>query len=235
MKIYAVIPARSNSKRFKNKNIQKLNKIPLFMHSINFAKKLKFIDKIIFTSDSNKYLNKIKNFKKLIKHRRSEKASRDKSMEEHIIKDLKKFFLIKNISIPDALLWLRPTHPLRSKKTFEKAFKLFLKYKKSVFVVHKVESRLFKQNEKYLIPANNLFKNRSMIRSQDCKPYFSIFSGEYFFFPKKFSKKFLSKKKMFVVSDKYTNVDIDNKRDLEILQNLISSNQKFYKKYLHDK
>ena len=40
--------------------------------------------------------------------------------------------------------------------------------------------------------------------------------------------------KLFVVSDKYTNVDIDNNNDFKILQNLISSNPKFYKKYLHD-
>tara|TARA_Y100000741_G_scaffold342304_1_gene305201 strand:- start:3039 stop:3743 length:705 start_codon:yes stop_codon:yes gene_type:complete len=234
MKIYAIIPARSNSKRFKNKNIKKLNKIPLFMHSINFAKKLKFIDKIIFTTDSNKYLNKIEHFQKLIKHKRSKKASTDQAMEEDIIKDLKIFFLKKSITIPHALLWLRPTHPLRSKKTFEKGFKLFSKYKKSVLIVHKEDSRLFKQSGKYITPLNKKFKKRSMIRSQDCKPYFSIFSGEYFIFPRKISKKFLSMQKLFVVSDKYTNVDIDNNNDFKILQNLISSNPKFYKKYLHD-
>ena len=40
---------------------------------------------------------------------------------------------------------------------------------------------------------------------------------------------------MYVVSDKYTNYDIDNPIDLRILQNLINSNLKIYKKLLHDK
>ncbi len=235
MKIYAVIPSRSKSKRFKHKNIAKLNNIPLFIHSLNFAKKLKFIDKIIFTSDSKEYLDKVKNFKKLIKHKRSLKASKDNSMEEHIIRDLKNFFLINNIVLPDALLWLRPTHPLRSISTFIKAHKIFANSKKSVLIIHKEESRLFKINGRYLEPINKKLRNRSMIRGQDCKPLYSIFSGEFFNFPKKITKNFLGKKKMYVVSDKYTNYDIDNPIDLKILQNLIKSNSNFYKKFLHDR
>ena len=48
MKIYAVIPARSGSTRFKNKNLKKFLGKELFLHSIFFARKLKFISKIIF-------------------------------------------------------------------------------------------------------------------------------------------------------------------------------------------
>ena len=38
MLIYAIIPARSGSKRFPNKNIYNFLKQPLFYHSIFFAK-----------------------------------------------------------------------------------------------------------------------------------------------------------------------------------------------------
>ena len=96
MRTYAVIPARSGSKRSNNKNIAKLLNIPLFMHSINFANKLKFIDKIILTSDSKRYLNIANDNKKLIKHLRSKKSSKDTSMEEHILRDLIKFLKKKN-------------------------------------------------------------------------------------------------------------------------------------------
>ena len=51
-----------------------------------------------------------------------------------------------------------------------------------------------------------------MIRSQDCKPLFKIFSGEYFKFPKKYSKTFLAKAKYYVVAPKETDFDIDEKR-----------------------
>ena len=94
MIIYAVVPARSLSQRFKNKNIALLGKTPLFMHSINFAKKLKFVSKIIFSTDSKKYIQKIKKKSNIIIHKRSKKASSNFAMEEDIlqdiIKDLKK-------------------------------------------------------------------------------------------------------------------------------------------------
>lgn len=235
MNIYAIIPARSGSKRFKNKNIAKLNKKYLFSYTINFAKKLKFVKKIIFTSDSYDYLKKASTFKNILLHKRSSFASTDKSMEEHILRDLNKFFLNNKIKIPDAILWLRPTHPLRCLKTFNKVYKTFKNNgKRSVLVVHKQDSRLFKTKGNNIYSINNNLKNRSMIRGQDCEPFYSIFSGELFKFPKVINKNFLGNKKFFVETIKYTNFDIDNLLDLKILENLVKSNKKIYKKYLHD-
>ena len=54
-KLWVIIAARSGSKGIKDKNIKQFLKIPLIIHSINFAKKLKFVDKILFSSDSKKY------------------------------------------------------------------------------------------------------------------------------------------------------------------------------------
>ena len=51
-KILAFIPARANSKGVKNKNIKKLNGKPLISWTIDFAKKLKFVDYIVISSDS---------------------------------------------------------------------------------------------------------------------------------------------------------------------------------------
>ena len=51
-----IIPARQGSKGIKNKNIVKLNNKPLLIHSLDFAKKLKFIFKIVISTDSKKYL-----------------------------------------------------------------------------------------------------------------------------------------------------------------------------------
>ena len=58
---WAVVPARSGSKGIKHKNIIPFFKKPLLAHSINFAKKLNFIDKIILSTD-------LKNIKKLVKN-----------------------------------------------------------------------------------------------------------------------------------------------------------------------
>jgi len=45
--LWAIIPARSGSKGLINKNITLFFKKPLLVHSINFAKKLKKVDKEI--------------------------------------------------------------------------------------------------------------------------------------------------------------------------------------------
>ena len=71
MIVYAIIPSRSGSKRFKNKNIALLNKKYLFSYTINFAKKLRFVKKIIFTSDSQDYLDKAGKFENVLLHKRS--------------------------------------------------------------------------------------------------------------------------------------------------------------------
>jgi len=233
MIIYAVVPARSLSQRFKNKNIALLGKTPLFMHSINFAKKLKFVSKIIFSTDSKKYIQKIKKKTNIIIHKRSKKASSNFAMEEDILQDIIKDFKKKNIQLPNGILWLRPTHPLRSKSVFEEGYKLFKKFDKTVMIVHKEESRLFANKNKFLHPINKKMKNRSMIRSQNCNALYSIFSGEFFILPKKITKNFLGKKKMFIVSSKYTNFDLDTETDFKILNNLIKFNSKIYKKFIH--
>ena len=49
---WAFIPARSGSKKIKNKNIKKLNNIPLLAYSIIAAKKNSYIKKTIFSSDN---------------------------------------------------------------------------------------------------------------------------------------------------------------------------------------
>ena len=53
-KILAIIPCRSGSKKLKNKNILKIENKHLIYYSIYLAKKCKFIDKIVVSTDSKK-------------------------------------------------------------------------------------------------------------------------------------------------------------------------------------
>ena len=54
MKIIAIIPARDNSKRIKNKNLLKINNKPILEINYNNLKKTKIFDKIILSSESNR-------------------------------------------------------------------------------------------------------------------------------------------------------------------------------------
>ena len=66
-----------------------------------------------------KNISELQKNSNIIIHRRSPFASKDNSMEEDILYDLKKFY-IKKIEFPKDIVWLRPTHPLRSLKTFKR-------------------------------------------------------------------------------------------------------------------
>ena len=59
-----IIPARSGSKRLKNKNLLKLNNLSLVERAIIFSKKIKHIDKIIVSSNNIKILNYKKKIQK---------------------------------------------------------------------------------------------------------------------------------------------------------------------------
>ena len=54
MKVIALLPARLNSKRIKNKLLQKLEGIPLILHTISRVKLCKNIDSIVVCTDSKK-------------------------------------------------------------------------------------------------------------------------------------------------------------------------------------
>ena len=60
-RVLCLIPARGGSKGIKFKNLQKIGKKSLVQISIDFAKSIKFLDKIVVSSDNNKILNIAKN------------------------------------------------------------------------------------------------------------------------------------------------------------------------------
>ena len=51
-KVIALVPARYGSKGVPHKNIRMVRGLPLFMHSVNYAKESRYIDAILVSSDS---------------------------------------------------------------------------------------------------------------------------------------------------------------------------------------
>ncbi len=127
-KVLVVIPARSGSKGVKNKNIRKINGIPLLAHSINYAKKSIYVDKVVVSSDSKKYLNISKKFGAETPFIRDKKISNDDTKDHPVIKDA----LLKSEKIYKTkfnyIILLRPTSPFREKNLIERSLKLLKKY-----------------------------------------------------------------------------------------------------------
>ena len=130
--ILAIIPARKGSKGLKNKNSLKINGKSLVEHTINQAKKSKYISHISVSTDSKKY-------NVWCEKLRPRKISLDNSKLYHAIN-----FVINNINLkPEIIVELHPTHVFRTTKLIDNAIDLFIKnYKNfdSLISVGKIES-----------------------------------------------------------------------------------------------
>lgn len=224
MKILCIIPARSGSKSIKDKNLKKIAGKSLIERTIIFSKKLNFLDKIIFTSDSYLYNKKVKNLK-IECLLRPKKLSSDNSLMIDLIKYvLKKEKKMNHISY-DYILLLQPTSPFRKLNDFVKAYH-YLKDKKadSVITISEVQDhpdRMMKFKKNFLVNYNKdySFKNKQKLD----KIY--IRSGSMYFFRKKNLNKYSSilgkKVKGVIVKDKYK-INIDSMSDYISAKNLVN-------------
>ena len=95
MNIITVIPARSGSKSIKDKNIIPYKGKPLIYYSIRAALKSKFINRVIVSTDSNKYKKISIKLGAEVPFLRPKKYSTDNSIDYDYILHASKF-LIKN-------------------------------------------------------------------------------------------------------------------------------------------
>lgn len=110
MKEIAIVPARKGSKRLKNKNALKINGKSLFEITLNLVNQR--FHHIWFNSDSDDYLNKVKN-DKVICYKRKDNLGSDKTSTEEVILD----WINDNKFDDDDLIYLfQPTTVFRNLK-----------------------------------------------------------------------------------------------------------------------
>mgnify|MGYP001315650536 CR=1 FL=1 len=99
----AILPARSGSKRIKNKNIHKFNNKPFISHTINFIKKTKIFNQIIVSTDSKKIADISIQEGAEVPFLRSKKLSNDTCTTHEVIVDVIKKFKC-NVGLSDHTL-----------------------------------------------------------------------------------------------------------------------------------
>ena len=122
----AIIPARSGSKGVPGKNIKLLGGIPLFAFSIIAAKMMPSVSRVIVSTDSEEYAQIAKDYGAEVPFLRPNEISGDKSTDFDLFLHALNWFKENEDLIPDFLLHLRPTTPLRDPKIMDAAVKLFL-------------------------------------------------------------------------------------------------------------
>ncbi|MCT4583412.1 MAG: acylneuraminate cytidylyltransferase family protein [Peptostreptococcaceae bacterium] len=174
-KIVAIIPARKGSKGIVNKNIRLLGGIPLIEHSIKQARKIKIIDKIIISTDSEEICNIAKKYNIEVKNLRPSELSNDTAVLYDVLKyEINNYNLIKDNY--EVLVLLQPTSPLRQSYMIEDALIDFIDQKQisavSVSEVqeHPIFMRTINEN-------NNLVKvlaTDSTVRRQELPKYYKV-------------------------------------------------------------
>lgn len=126
MRLLCIIPARGGSKGLPNKNIKDFNGNPLISYSIVEAKKSKYINKVIVSTDDYKIAEISKKYGAEIPFMRPSELAGDSSRIIdtycYTINKLKNEFEFNT----DILVVLQPTSPLRTVKHIDEAIELFL-------------------------------------------------------------------------------------------------------------
>ena len=206
-----IIPARSGSKRLKNKNLLKLNNLSLVERAIIFSKKVKHIDQIIVSSNNIKILNYKKKYKNIDFIKRPKVLSTNKSLLIDTVIYLNNLFdkRFKNIII------LQPTSPYRSIKFINKTWLKFISLKKKYKSTVSVSKETLSDKKKFIIKRLLVFKKKKK------KGKFFEANGNFFMINMNFIKRF----KCFVKSGlsagsiilaKNQIIDIDTKEDYKI-------------------
>ena len=211
----AIIPARKNSVRIKNKNIKIFRKKPIIFWTIKKAKESKIFDKILVSTDSKKISKIAKNYGAEVPFLRPKNLSGDgipvKPVICHAIKFLKKRGIkVKNVCC------LFPASPFISKKNLLKGLKKIEKNKKTnfVFSVQKIDKSYARSFFFYKKKLKLLCKKFESYNSQKI-PELYVDAGQFCWATSKnwLSKRIFSTNSKIIKLKSNENVDINTKSD----------------------
>ncbi|MBT5400324.1 acylneuraminate cytidylyltransferase family protein [bacterium] len=155
--IDCLIPARDGSKGVPKKNIKILGGHPLIGYSIAAAKLSKNIRKIIVTTDSQEIAGIAKEYGAEVPYLRPKEIAKDKSLDIDFFKHHLEYLENNHLEIPDLLVHLRPTTPLRDFNVIDDAIEVFKKDKnatalRSVSLAQHTPYKIFKKEGMYMRP-----------------------------------------------------------------------------------
>ena len=224
MKILAIIPARKNSKRIKNKNKVLLKNKKLIEHTFLLTKKSKLFTQILLTTDDKELIKLSKKYSILAPWVRPEKISGDFSPSYKAVIHAYDWYE-KNYEKVDGVFILQPTSPFRTIKTLKEMIKIFKKSKKkSVINVSKCNEHpewMLKLKNNTILPY--ISKKYFTSRSQSLAKLYRINGLGYLINPSilKKEKTLIPKNSIPCINkSKIESIDIDDMQDYLIAKKI---------------
>jgi len=232
MQILAIIPARGGSKGVPLKNIRKLAGKPLIEYTIKAAKKSKFVNRIVMTTDSKKIANIAEKCGAEIPFIRPKYLSDSSAKTIDVVKHTLKILNQKYDYEPEIVTLLNPTVPFRDADSIDESIRLLIKSKADIAVqVKKITTHPYRSlwlKDGLLKPFRKDFLKFHQRQSfPDC--YYPTAGISTFWYKniKKFGHMY-GPKIQPVISNDETNVDIDSIFDF-FIADMISQHWKKYK------
>lgn len=150
--IISIIPARKGSKGIPNKNIRLLGGHPLISYSIAASKMSKIIHQSVVSTDCPKIADIAMRYGSEVPFLRPASLSEDHSLDREFFSHYIQFCQKNNREIPDLIIHLRPTTPLRVVSEIDKAIEYMIENPKfdslrSMYVTGKIPYKLFKSTQ----------------------------------------------------------------------------------------
>ncbi len=220
-KVLAMIPARGGSKSVKRKNIREVLGRPLISWTIDAAKKSKYIDRLIVSSEDTEIITTAKLLGCDAPFVRPEHLAKDDVpgafAAVHALEQLPEY---------DILVFLQPTSPLRETEDIDRAIELSAKHgwsplasvvetEGSVYWMYWVEEGRPMQA---LLEHDRINLNRQLLKQA------YILNGAVFVATADFvktKKTFLTEKTIGYVMPRERSLDINGEWDLRILESLL--------------
>jgi N-acylneuraminate cytidylyltransferase/CMP-N,N'-diacetyllegionaminic acid synthase len=139
--VLAVIPARGGSKGIKDKNIRELAGKPLIAWTIEAAKKSKYIDRAIVSTDSPKIAEISRTWGAETPFNRPPKLATDRASTNDVILHCLKWIHQNEHKTYDYFVLLQPTSPLRNSAHIDDAVEKMIADRNADSLVSIVESK----------------------------------------------------------------------------------------------
>jgi CMP-N,N'-diacetyllegionaminic acid synthase len=231
-KILALIPARGGSVGLKNKNLKKLANKPLIFWPINSAKKSKYIDSVVVSTDSKKIKRKAMKFGAKVPFLRPKRLAKSTSKSFDSILHCLNYFK-KNKTFFDYIVLLEPTSPLTTHEDIDRALKILHTHKSNSTSIVGV-SKNTNNHPSFLtkIKKNGnikpYLKNVEAIRRQSLSPlYFfdgSLYISKVDTILKK--KTFYHDKTLPYITEKYKSFEVDDMIDYVCIEAILKNKKK---------
>lgn len=124
--ILAIIPARGDSKSIPNKNMRLLKGKPLIDYTIESSKNSIFITRIILSSDDKQIINYCRSRGIEVPFIRPKRLARDDTPMLEVIVHALNFLTEKENYMPEYIVLLQPTSPLRTSQHIDESLKTLL-------------------------------------------------------------------------------------------------------------